>query len=90
VEALVGQSRQGELVWFGGDERGALLFREADAHRRLVRRDRDVHDLADPELDVIVDQVLGSPGQRQRHRAHLGGRDQRASLSWASSAPLPS
>ena len=75
VEALVRQPRHGELVRLGRDQRGPFLFREPEAHRRLVGRDRHVDDLADPELDVVVDQVLGSARQRHRHRAHVRRRD---------------
>ena len=38
---------------------------------RLVRGDRDVNDLPDPELDLIADQVFLGAGQGQRHSAHV-------------------
>jgi AcrR family transcriptional regulator len=77
VEALIGQPRQHELGRLGRDQRGPFLFRETEPHDRLIRGDRDVDDAADPELDLIVDQVLGGARQRHRYLAHLRSGDQR-------------
>src|SRR5215472_7081809 len=71
VEAPIAGPVQEEPVRLGGDHRGALLAREGKAHDRLVRGDRGVDDLPDPELHVVADQVLLRAGQRQRDLTHL-------------------
>jgi uncharacterized protein (TIGR03086 family) len=71
VEALVTEPGQAELVRLGGDQRGSLLPGESDAHDRLVRGNGGVDDPPDPELDMVVNQVLFGARQGHRPAAHI-------------------
>ena len=51
----------------GGDQCGALVLRKAEAHRQLVSAECHIDDPAHPKLDLIPDQRLLGPRQRQRN-----------------------
>jgi len=55
VVPLVAAQRHHELVRVAGDQRDPFFLGEAEADSLLVRRDRGVHQPADPELGVVPD-----------------------------------
>jgi hypothetical protein len=71
VIAQVGLTGHEELAGLGGDERLALLLREAEAHDLLVAREREEHDPPDPELDPISNQRLIGARQLAGELAHV-------------------
>ena len=71
VEPHVGLARQRELLRLRLDGRLAELLREPAAHRRAVRSEGELDDLADPELDEATHVRLVAPGQRACQRPDL-------------------
>ena len=63
VVSHVRLARQHELVGLGGHHRGPFLLGEADAHHRLVPRERDEDDAPHPELDLVAHHHLVGPRQ---------------------------
>src|SRR5262245_19087515 len=56
-------ARQHELAGLGGHYALAFFPGEADAHHRLVARERDEHQTPDPELDLVTHHHLVGAGQ---------------------------
>ena len=70
-----------ELRGVRRDERLAPVLRIAEAHRLAVRREREVDDAPDPELEPSANDDLGASAERHRQRANLVDRYRHATRS---------
>jgi hypothetical protein len=60
--------------------RGPFLLGEADAHHRLVSRERDEDDAPHPELDLVAHDHLVGPRQGRGDAPHIVDGDHVATL----------
>ncbi len=81
VEPHVRRAWHEELLGLGRHQRLAFLLREPETHLGLVARERQEHDLTDPELHAVADEHLVAPWKRRGQRANVLDRGHRVRLS---------